>query len=332
MWQERDRWKFSVIDTGIGISSEEQKKLFHAFAQADETIAARFGGTGLGLAIAQLIVEAMGGSIMVESGPGQGARFTFVALLEADTEQLAEGLEDDIQSNFRELDVLVADDNEVNLLYLTKLLERMGHRVTAVTDGAAAVEAVRRATFDVILMDRQMPRMDGEAAARAIREMQSDRPSLLVLVSAATSGVHGIGMHDQPGLFDASVPKPVRAEQLEAILATCGRSSEPSNSDPRPAFNTKASLSAADDAELKRLFGLDLDKRVAALEPAIKGNDLNAVRRQAHAIAGAAFMVGERAIGEMAISVWTGTTSAMIENARELYRMCAEYLSVNSSS
>ena len=91
-------------------------------------------------------------------------------------------------------------------------------------------------------------------------------------------------------------------------------------------------MSAGDDAELKRLFGLDLDKRVAALEPAIKGNDLNAVRRQAHAIAGAAFLVGERAIGEMAISVWTGTTSAMIENARELYRMCAEYLSVNSSS
>ena len=332
VWQERDRWTFSVIDTGIGISDEQQQKLFHAFAQADETIAARFGGTGLGLAIAQLIVEAMGGSILVESGPGQGARFTFVALLEADTEQLAEGLEDNIQSDFRELDILVADDNEVNLLYLTKLLERMGHRVTAVTDGAAAVEAVRGGTFDAILMDRQMPRMDGEAAARAIREMQRDRPSLLVLVSAANSGAHGTGQRGQRGLFDATLPKPVHPEHLEAILATCSRSPEPSDPDLRSPFDEVRSLSTADTEELKRLFCLDLDERIATLQSGIETNDLIALRRQAHAIAGAAFLVGERAIGEIASSVETSATGQIVNGAMALHKACAEYLTVNSTS
>lgn len=325
--QEGSRWTFAVTDTGMGISGERQRELFHAFAQADDSIGARFGGTGLGLVIARLIVEAMGGSITVQSELGQGARFTFSVTMEQAAEIPASTPQEETNlQDFKSLNVVIADDNEVNLLYLGKLLERMGHRVTAVTDGAAAVEAVRAGDFDAVLMDRHMPRMDGEEAARAIRALPLDRPVLLVSVSAAVAPSHDDGGNHAAGLFDASVPKPIRAEQLQILLAHWARHARIPPQDSRSAAEADGSLSAEDEAELKRIFRLDLRMRIDLIERALADHDLAAVQRQAHAIAGAAFLVNERGIAELASSVWTGSNAATKESARELYQTCLEYL------
>ena len=213
---ESGRVVLSVIDTGIGMDAESQGRLFRDFAQADASVARKFGGTGLGLSIAKRIVDRMGGSLTVTSAVGQGSTFR----VEID---LPEGVAVDetvaySQVALRPLRVLVAEDNVVNQQVARGLLGREGHSVTVVETGLAAVDAVRGGSFDVVLMDLHMPQMGGLEATRAIRAL--DGPAAAVPIVAATAGAmdHEIRACLETGM-NAAVPKPIDPRVLNRTLA-----------------------------------------------------------------------------------------------------------------
>ncbi len=200
----------AVQDTGIGMSAEEQERVFEHFEQADRSTTRRFGGTGLGLAISRQLAELMGGAIDLESAPGTGSTFRFRAVLpvaqapQTDTARPAGGFRGD---------ALVAEDNPVNQLVARKLLEALGLEVTVVDDGAAAVAAAADHPYDVVFMDLHMPVMGGREAAERICVAQP--ASALV---ALTADVSALAADADGSPFDAVLAKPVDRQALTATL------------------------------------------------------------------------------------------------------------------
>lgn len=181
--------KCAVTDTGIGIPADKQSAIFDAFTQADTSMTRRFGGTGLGLAICRQLVQLMGGDIHVRSNVQIGTAFHFNLILEQSSEKLlaTDEMLRTIQLGVarapkislhqksprdRRRRVLVADDNPVNLVLATRILENIGIEIVGVGDGAAVLDEVQKNSFDLILMDLQMPKLDGFEAAKAIREAE----------------------------------------------------------------------------------------------------------------------------------------------------------------
>ncbi len=323
--QRAGGWRFAVRDTGIGLTGAQRERLFQAFVQADDSIAARFGGSGLGLALSRLIVEAKGGSLTVESEPGRGSIFAFtVPLGTPGNADQAQHVSNDHPNEDRQLRLLVAEDNEVNLLYLSSLLDGMGHQVTTVTDGQAAIEAALEMDFDAVLLDRHMPRLDGLSAARAIRGRRDGPVPMLVLVSAANPST-GAEADEEASLFDASVPKPVRREQLQAVLAEC-QQRDAARSSRRTDLEEALGADAAN--ELERLFRIDIAARLDPLDQALATSDAQALRDHAHAIVGAAQLIGEPGIADAALDTEQAPASDILSFARTLRDTCARYLSV----
>jgi signal transduction histidine kinase/ActR/RegA family two-component response regulator len=189
--------RVAISDTGIGIDSKALPGLFARFTQADSSITRKFGGTGLGLAICRQLVELMGGSIGCDSEPGKGSIFWF-------TIRCARSTQRELPSRAQEpvlpetgsvragtgLRVLVAEDNRVNQMVIQALLEKAGHSVDIVGNGLEAVGALHRNDFDLVLMDIQMPELDGIAATRRIREMSGNvaRIPIIALTAHAMKG------------------------------------------------------------------------------------------------------------------------------------------------
>ncbi|MBI5163001.1 MAG: response regulator [Magnetospirillum sp.] len=210
--------RFDVRDTGPGIPPEVLGRLFESFSQADSSISRRFGGAGLGLAICKRLVELMDGEIGVESEPGRGSRFWFtLPFLIADPALLPATGPAAAVPPCRPLEILLAEDNPVNRTVATVLLEQAGHRVTAVTDGALAVRAVAERRFDLVLMDVQMPEMDGFEATRHIRGLPD--PARHTPVVAMTANVlAGDEERCLAAGMDGYVGKPFRPAELLAGL------------------------------------------------------------------------------------------------------------------
>jgi PAS domain S-box-containing protein len=166
----------AVSDTGIGIPLEAQKHIFESFELAEHYLNKRYSGSGLGLSIARQIVERMGGHIRVQSAPGQGSRFEFTALVSLPgqgQDAHPHPLADLRPKRKRNLRILLAEDELVNRMFASQVLGRMDHSVTAVTNGEEVLQALEREAFDLILMDVQMPVMDGISATKAIRDGHS---------------------------------------------------------------------------------------------------------------------------------------------------------------
>lgn len=218
-----------VSDSGIGIAAPDIPRLFSRFQQVDSSTTRRYGGTGLGLSICRELAELMGGAIEVESTPGVGARFTVLLPLRRlgdpevsllDPETIEERSAAALAEGGPPLKVLVAEDNPVNQLVIQTLLDQIGIHPDLVGDGAAAVEAWRAAPYDLILMDVQMPVMDGVAAARAIRlaEGAEGRPRTPIIALTANAMQHQVAEYLAAG-FDGHVAKPIDASRLYETLA-----------------------------------------------------------------------------------------------------------------
>ncbi len=210
------KWlRVSVRDTGIGIAPEKLATVFDAFTQADASTTRRFGGTGLGLAISRRLATILGGTLTVESTLGRGATFTLRVPVEpaqvSDAERADSPSLEEPPASAR---VLVAEDNAVNQKVITLMLKRLGHRVDAVANGAEALEALSRAPYDLVLMDVQMPEMDGLEATRQLRARGE-----LVRIVALTANVSGDDRArcTEAGM-DGFLSKPVREAALAAVM------------------------------------------------------------------------------------------------------------------
>ncbi len=216
-------YRFSVIDTGIGISQDVQERLFQSFSQADTSISRRYGGSGLGLAICRRLVELHGGQIGVSSQPGQGSTFWFTVSYDqgAPLQRTASG--GSTSGALPRMRILLAEDNAVNRKVAIALLEKWGHRITSVEDGQSAIAAVETEPFDLVLMDVQMPGMDGLEATRKIRALpgQAGRVPVIALTANAMRG-------DEQRCLEAGMDdylsKPIEQDRLfQALDRVCQR-------------------------------------------------------------------------------------------------------------
>jgi CheY-like chemotaxis protein len=214
---------FAVTDTGIGISAEQRDRLFQRFSQADSSISRRFGGTGLGLAISKRIIESMGGRLGVESEPGRGSTFWFELDLPAATEArhaLAPAAQ--AAATTASLHILVADDHEMNRDLARVILEKAGHRVDVAEDGATAVRKARETAYDLVLMDIQMPGMDGLEATRQIRASGPLAAARPIIAMTANVMPEQIARYAEAGMDD-HIGKPIERKQLLERIDHWGR-------------------------------------------------------------------------------------------------------------
>ena len=214
------RIRVEVTDTGIGIPADRLGCLFQRFSQVDGSIQREFGGTGLGLAISKRLIEAMDGEIGVESTPGVGSTFWFVVSLPP-----AAGEQTDVAGGntsqaapARPARILLVDDHAINRDIARAMLEAAGHKVETVGDGAEAVMAVQTRSYDLVLMDVQMPGMDGLTATRRIRTL--DHPARHLPIIAMTANVlpQQVAQFRDTGMND-HVGKPFRRENLQTVVA-----------------------------------------------------------------------------------------------------------------
>jgi signal transduction histidine kinase/ActR/RegA family two-component response regulator len=225
--------QFTVTDTGIGIPVDLQESIFKPFTQADSSTTRRYGGTGLGLTICRRLVTMFGGTIWFDSAAGVGTQFHFTGRFgiaqgvpaPGDVEETTPGYPRAAaaaaaakSSGPAPLNILVAEDNPVNQLVMTRLLQKRGHTVAMVSDGRRAVAQVALQDFDLVFMDLQMPELDGLEATQQIRrgESRDRRVRIVALTAHAMQGDEGRCI--EAGMDDY-LTKPVRAEELDRILS-----------------------------------------------------------------------------------------------------------------
>jgi PAS domain S-box-containing protein len=307
-----DRIRWEVEDTGIGIPDDKLPRLFQRFSQADGSISREFGGTGLGLSIAKDLVQLMQGSIGVSSKAGIGSTFWFEVTLkrgEPNFRQTATADHGQLERG-RTGHILVVDDVGANLEIASAMLRQTGYQVDTVGDGAAAVEAVRSGRYDLVLMDVQMPVMDGLAATRAIRELGADASKIVVVAMTASvyaeqiAAFHAAGMNDHiakpfrcPALL-AVVDKWIMTERNEVMPRDQTEEREPKASE-----DLAPSLPEAETiGQLKGLLGAErLDEMLGEFQEELSsrfaaqpdGADaLKLLRREAHSMISQAGMLG----------------------------------------
>ncbi|HEX4097136.1 MAG TPA: ATP-binding protein [Caulobacteraceae bacterium] len=228
------RLELDVKDTGVGFDKAAAEHLFQRFSQADTTITRRFGGSGLGLSITQALVELMGGGIRTESTPGEGSRFQVslplmraCSLADYDAAHAARdgagagAQADPVIAALNGLKVLLADDHPINQRVVQLILEPFGVEVTTVENGQEALDAFKAGSFHLVLMDMQMPVMDGLAATRALRRLEAQHPdrqrTAVIMLSANAMRQHRL--EAEAAGADLHVPKPVTAQRLiEGVL------------------------------------------------------------------------------------------------------------------
>ncbi|HYF90386.1 ATP-binding protein [Azospirillum sp.] len=286
--------RFEVQDSGIGMTAEQRGRLFDAFVQADASTSRKYGGTGLGLAICKRLVEAMGGEITVASAPGRGSTFRFsirTRTAEAQpvgdlgTRGLMSASAEEPQQSPVALRLLLAEDNDINRMLITAMMTRIGHRIDAVNDGRAVLDAVKAADYDVLILDMEMPVLDGRSAARAIRRMDGAVARIpIVGLSADALPEHRDG-HMAAGL-DAYLTKPIDWEQLNAVLVDLATRPEDGRVVPipsRPAlegghFMALPLLDRVKLAELRLALGGEALDGMLQLLPETALRELTAIR------------------------------------------------------
>lgn len=207
-----------VRDTGIGIAADQIERLFSRFNQADSSIARRFGGTGLGLAISKQLAELMGGRIGVDSEEGKGSTFWFeLPLAEGQTVQIEAPVQADGPATLRSLRILVAEDNQVNQMVIGLMLRQLGHQADIVTNGIEACEQVQKAPYDLVLMDMQMPEMDGMTATATIRKLPSAAAKIPIIALTANAMEGDRERYIGAGMDDY-VAKPIALPLLIAAM------------------------------------------------------------------------------------------------------------------
>ncbi len=335
----------SVTDTGIGIPSEKRHVIFDPFIQVDGSTTRQYGGTGLGLTITAHLVTMMGGRIWVESEPGLGSTFHFTARFGVQSRSAnasnggvaASVIRDQVVQTpavCRRLRVLLAEDNPVNRILAVRLLEKAGHTVAVAGTGREVLVALEREQFDLVMMDVQMPEMDGISATAAIRERERGSGAHLPILALTAHAMNGDRERCLAAGMDDYLSKPIQAKALyEAIARLCrsasdlrrdetladvtrdGAQASADSADPSgcrlssagadaptslvSGFDREAALVLVDGdvgllRRLIRLFLDDCPKRLQEIRDAVRRGDGAALMQVAHSLKGAVGMFGAR--------------------------------------
>ncbi len=213
--------RFEIMDSGIGISSEEQKQLFLSFTQVDASVTRKYGGTGLGLAISKQLTEMMDGQIGIESEPGKGSKFWFTAVLEKQPYELKPELM--APSHIEDKKILVVDDIDINRMLFTQYLKSWNCKYAEAENGVSALKLLKEAhaqnqPFDIAILDMQMPEMDGETLGRKIKEDPDLKKTIIIMLTSA--GIKGDALRASQIGFAGYLTKPVKQSQIYDCLVT----------------------------------------------------------------------------------------------------------------
>ncbi len=259
---------FLVRDTGIGIPEAKQAFIFAAFSQADASISRKYGGSGLGLSISARLAAMMQGRMWLESEAGQGSVFHFTASFKA-AEYAAESSADPAASagNVSGLRILLAEDNDVNQRVAVTILEKQGHGVSVASNGMEVLAALQGVAFDLILMDIQMPEMDGLEATARIRGEERRSGGHIPIIALTANAMKGDRERCLAAGMDGYVPKPLRREALlAAIENVLARRGKPAQGPPEESAKGKI-----DEEELMERLGGDMELLVQLVEMFIAG-------------------------------------------------------------
>ena len=339
-----------VADTGIGIAPDAQAKIFEHFSQADNSTTRQFGGTGLGLTISRQLIGLMGGRIFVESAAGQGSRFCVELCLPIATGAplpihgigaLSMGTPPARAALHGH--VLLVEDNLTNQLVAQAMLKKLGLGVALASDGQQAVNQVSNTCFDLVLMDCQMPVMDGYEATRLIRHMPNGRGAHLPIVALTANNMPGDANKCLAAGMDAFLPKPFTLSGMHTLLARwladshgTAPAAEPQTDEQArdtPATETPAinpavlgTLRELDDAggmDLAReIFGsflVSADRNFNALQQAMHSGDAPTVTRLAHALKSSSANVGAQTLPEYCRDLEQWGRSGQLDGAHALF-------------
>jgi PAS domain S-box-containing protein len=324
--EDRATVRFSVSDTGIGIHPDHARAIFSPFVQADVSTTRKYGGTGLGLAICKQLVEMMGGEIGLDSVPGEGCTFWFTASFETAQEATAAGSPDfenaartGDPSPKRTARILVAEDNATNRMVACAQLQKLGFQAEAVVNGAEAVEAVSKGIYDLLLMDCEMPVMDGFEATTSIRKSaHAAIPIIAVTADAMPTDrdrcLRG-GMNDY-------LSKPVDLKRLSDVIARwlpAAGATEPG----KAVFDGEALLQRLmGDHQLAGIalsgFLQDVPAQLEALRKRLDVADAAGTRSQAHALKGAAATVSAEGLRAIALAIERAGAAGQLDHCGKL--------------
>jgi len=356
--------RFHVADSGIGIADDAQASLFNQFVQVDNGTSRRYGGTGLGLAISKRLAALMGGEVGVDSRPGEGSDFWFTAQLDVpDSPSLpaeaCDGTPPILARSFgrkataaghgkayshpdrrtRMAKILVAEDGEINRLVVTAMLGKAGYQVEVAQNGLKAVEAASAADYDLILMDVQMPEMDGYQATVAIRGLPGPRSQVPILAFTANALREDLDACLAAGMNDF-IAKPVEKDRLLATIANWLRK----DTGAEPAFPPPADDAPAADPLLDRsalqfladqtdeqtvrdtvaIFFEDTARRMDKLAQALAAMDYQTLGFEAHSIKSAAMTIGALRLAKGCKNLEAACQDGNDETARRLAQSLKE--------
>jgi PAS domain S-box-containing protein len=312
--------RFAVTDTGIGIPADRIGAIFQRFTQADESSTRKYGGTGLGLAISKQLVELMGGSIGVESRAGQGSTFWFTAVFErrqAGAETQAPPPAAPRRTAAHSERILVAEDDPTNREVALAQLAKLGYRAEVVPGGAEAVEAVQKEAYDLVLMDCEMPGVDGLEATRRIRA--SARPDIPIIAITAGAMAADRERALNAGMSDY-LAKPVDLERLAEVLA---KWLPAAGGAPLAVFDGGALLGRLmGDRRLAEAvvggFLADVPTQLERLRQRVAEGDAAAVFAQAHALKGAAATASAESLRSLALAIERAGAGGELERCGQL--------------
>ena len=323
-----------VEDTGIGVATEQQARLFEPFRQADASTTRTFGGTGLGLAICHQLVGAMGGELGVASTPGEGSTFWFTARFRpADPARsgvpglVAVTTPRDPQPHGGH--VLVVEDNEVNQLVALGMLEVLGYTADVAESGDEAVAMAMSRAYDAILMDLQMPRMDGYAASRLIREQEPEGTRVPIIAMTA-SAIDGERERCTEAGMDDFITKPVSSERVAAVL-------DRNVAAPAPEATVTSLSRALDESRLDELADMGeravvlvnravdnfvdrLPETLVEIEQALADKDWDSARKLVHRFRGSALNLGATRVAEIGLELELLEDETILDDGPRLLR------------
>ena len=320
--KNHQRWRVAVRDTGGGISEPQLKRLFEPFVQVGDRLA---GGTGLGLAISRRLVEAMGGKTSVRSTPGRGSTFAFELELPV---ELASKIPPAVAADAaqapaaRSLKILIAEDNPINQMLIVAMVRRLGHEAMAVGNGRLAVEGALAARYDCILMDMQMPEMDGVQATRAIRASGGGNALIPIIALTADATPERRRFYDNIGLSDF-MTKPVDSELLGQTLRAIAAAPRTQGPLVGPAnvidqFQVDEIRDSVGEDKLRDLLEIvqqELTTRPGQIRLIARAEDFAAMRGEAHSLKGAAGSLGLVGVALAAWAVELAVPGAELEHA-----------------